>query len=400
MRFKTLIRYPIDIRRARHMLASRDQRRREFSSHAESTGHRFLTMPQTDTCRAIVLDLQSTDLLFDCGRHLMTFAYWSAAIGSKLYFRCRPIVLSAMARKFHGRELLAETDAQWIDASQSEEMQNIPDDALVLSDSSEPDPIVVGGNRRWVRMLIGRDIDSEIPIMPYPMHPWTLRALRHGRLTSLRKNERHCRIFFAGNQKPKYGNDKMLHEFGVHSRLSLLQTLRENFGPRIQYALDLENQPLVVLLDSRSVSIAADQWLPALSHSDFFLCCPGAAQPMCHNLVESMAVGTIPILEYSHRLSPQLIDGENAICFRGLDGLIEAVARVDAMPPAEVRRMRLNAAQYYDEHLQGERFLRGIRDGEIDVRKQRVCMPFHEHNLYDAEGDLVTDVPNDHRRAA
>ncbi len=103
-----------------------------------------------------------------------------------------------------------------------------------------------------------------------------------------------------------------------------------------------------------------------------------------------MSVGTIPIIEYGDRITPQLRDGENAICFRGRDGLVEAVERIDRMGTEELRLLSQRVASFYDQHLCGTRFLRELRDGKIDRSARRLCMPFHERNFY----------AGDHLRAA
>ena len=103
---------------------------------------------------------------------------------------------------------------------------------------------------------------------------------------------------------------------------------------------------------------------------------------MCHNLIESMSVGTIPLIEYGDRIVPSLRDGETAICFRGREGLIQAVRRIDAMSDDELSAMSQRVAAFYDQHLCGIRFIRELRDGPIAWRAREICMPFHERNFY------------------
>ena len=138
----------------------------------------------------------------------------------------------------------------------------------------------------------------------------------------------------------------------------------------------------VILSDSRIESISASDWLPTLSSAQFFVCCPGSSQPTCHNLIEAMSVGTIPIIEYGDRVTPELRDGENAICFRGKIGLVEAIHRVDSLGPGQISQMRRNVSNFYDDHLCGTKFLTRLRDGGFDLTSRRVCMPFHERNFY------------------
>ncbi|WP_146521885.1 hypothetical protein [Stieleria varia] len=390
MHLKTLIRYPIDIRRARRMLASRPDALLHPSLRSTDSG-------VGTGGRPVVLDLTTTDLLIDCGRHLMTLACWAQAIGSPFSIRCSRLILSAVARKIHGRELLSETAVRWLDPSSTDRENQIPAGALVLCDA-EPTASRVGNHLdsgvTRLQMLIGRDIDRSIPVMPYPMHPATLQQLATTDLESLRATPRRCGVFFAGNQKRKYGDDKMQHEFGVVPRLELLQTLKQNFAPHIATRpcdddatcpRGLPVRDRIVLVDSREHSIPASNWLTTIASAEFFLCCPGAAQPTCHHLIEAMSVGTIPLIEYGDRMTPPLEDDVNAVCFYGTDGLVTAIDRIESMSSAQIARLRQGAIAYYEQHLCGSRFMQALCDETIDLSGGLICVPFHEHNLYDHE---------------
>ena len=61
------------------------------------------------------------------------------------------------------------------------------------------------------------------------------------------------------------------------------------------------------------------RWLEALAKADFFLACPGVLMPLCHNVIESLVAGAIPILQYGSYLSPRLEDGINCLAFRDAD---------------------------------------------------------------------------------
>jgi hypothetical protein len=177
----------------------------------------------------------------------------------------------------------------------------------------------------------------------------------------------------------------MQREFGVLSRLELLDTLRQRFPDRIIDSLGrgTSSRP-IVLIDSRKAAISAESWLPTLSRARFFLCCPGGRQPLCHNLIEAMSVGTIPLIEYGDRITPRLRDGETAICFDGRRGLIDAVERIDRLTADELLGLSRRVAAFYDEHLCGTRFLHRLRDGHFDLSTRSLCMPFHERDFYES----------------
>ena len=362
MQFKSIIRYPIDIQRAKRLLVGRPP------------------LSQTLNERPVVLDLRTPQLLFDCGRHLASLAYHSRSAGSPLMVRCNRLLLSSIARKIHGRDMLTDPGMRWISPSQP-----LPDDALVLSDVDSMD-------RSHITMLIGRDIDRGIPVMPYPMHPATFPFSGREQLAALRKTKSRGPIFFAGNQKPKYGDERMRKNFAMLSRLEILEELARSFPDRIKPTMNSAAghdargvSRAIVISDSRIDPIAACDWLATIAKARFFLCCPGSAQPVCHNLVEAMSVGTIPILEYDERMTPTLRDGENAICFRGRRGLIDAIDRIDQLTSDQIIRLSNNAANHYDRHLCCTTFMRRLRDGDLDSSSGRICMPFHDRNFYESD---------------
>jgi hypothetical protein len=342
---KDWIRFPFDFRHAQTLLSS------ERGNAVELTE------------RPIVLDLSTTDFCFDCGRHLAALAQQSIAIGSPFFLRCSSSVLAVIARKQHGREMLALSNAAYLTPT-----ERLPANCLRLTDHDSGDRWAV-----WLR--VGCEAEPGMPVMPYPMHPATLNHWQPSNLESLRENQhRQHRIFFAGNQKPKYGQGKLTKQFGIMDRIEVIRTIEKQFP--------FVDQEFICLRDSRESSIPAADWLQALASADFFLCAPGSSQPTCHHLVESMAVGTIPILEYDDRVTPSLINDETAITFRGHDGLVAAIDRVLRMSKSEMIEMRANAAAFFDKHLCQGRFLKQIRDGQMDLPIRAISMPFHNENFY------------------
>jgi hypothetical protein len=368
MRLKLFLRYPVDIRRARRLLDGRDDPRGSFQQPP------------------LVLDLRTPQLMFDCGRHFQSLAYYASRNGSPTIVRCSRLLLGGIARKVFGREMLSQSYVGHIAPDQP-----IPQDALVLGDY-DPDrddrQHLTGRNATYLRMMIGRDVDRSVPVMPYPMHPAILRTLADTDLEALRNrtSEREA-ILFAGCQKPRYGSPWMQQQFGILSRLEMLGVLREHFPERVEESMAPSRVSRAIkILDSRVHGIPSAEWLPTLASARFFLCCPGGRQPLCHNLIEAMSVGTIPILEYGDRITPKLRDGETAICFRGRKGLAEAIERIDAMSPDEVAEMSRRVGEFYDGHLCGKRFLSDLREGRRDAAVGQLCMPFHERNFYAAPG--------------
>ncbi|MEL6107148.1 MAG: hypothetical protein AAFU85_13985 [Planctomycetota bacterium] len=359
MKWKHWFRYPFTIGEARRAIESR----RDEAFHGDGV--------------SLAIDLYREDLLFDCGRHLTCLAASAHQLGRRCYVRTTRLMLAAIAHKQLGRDLLALSNVHWVEPSES-----LPGECVVLLDVPRSHASRHLGQLATAQMLIGRDTVDAVPVMPYPMFPvHTLRSTEQSRATF--RSSSKAGVFFAGNQKQRYGREEMRAKFGVLPRLEVLQTLRESFAERIgdrDAAGDVER---IVLRDSSVHPIASENWIATLASHRFFLCCPGASQPVCHHLIEAMSVGTIPILEYSDRFAPHLVDGENAICFEGKSGLVDAIRRVDAMANSELRRLSEAAADYYDQHLDGEGFLSRVLDHGLLSGVEAVSMPFHDVNFFD-----------------
>jgi len=344
----------------------------------------------------LVLDLRTTNLMFDGGRHLYTMAHYAAENRVKTLLRCRHFLLSGIVHKTFGREMLDLPHSGYLRSG-----ERIPKNALVLGDyqitPSEKESFDARGIR-YMQMQIGREVPTQPPIMPYPMHPWTLEHLDEDQRHLLR-DQRHRQnlILFAGCQKPKYGTKWMREQFKILSRLEVLDVVRKHFPKQITEThnqdegnLDSCDQDrpvedchvppkIIQLLDSKNFPIDSKRWLAKLADSHFFLCGPGGRQPICHHLTEAMAVGTIPILEYGDRIYPELTDGINAIRFSGKDGLVESIRRVLSMEQTELNQMRQSVIAFYDQHLCGRHFFAQLLSGKI--AGDRIAMPFHEKNF-------------------
>ena len=377
---KTYLRYPVDIRRAHDYLARTD--------HDSGSGA---------VARSIVVEMHTPQLLFDCGRHLNCLAEHASAAGSPFVLCCSKLLLAAVARKLYGPELLSSPNVHWI-----ERFQDSPDGALVLTDSPERTRAT-----RSIAMMIGRDTHAGSTVMPYPMHHRTLQQLPVTDLRQLQSRGR-CEgrggLFFAGRLKDNYKESKIESRFGVVNRLNVIATLRHQFADRIHsrpaasgatgHLSEHGGPTSVTLVDSRRVAIDAAEWLSTLARYDFFVCCPGVCQPMCHNVIEAMSVGTIPLIEYGDRFSPQLTDSVNAVMFRGTDGLAAAVRRIDLMTPGEISGLRRRVAEYYERHLRGDQFLAALRDSPAGQRPEILSMPFHDRNFFRHDVDAKSNTKN------
>ena len=167
---------------------------------------------------------------------------------------------------------------------------------------------------------------------------------------------RPVRVFFAGNTNPRtYGRSTVSSVYGMLSRAEILNAVREHFATADTATSmgQIENLPEneLLLIETQHHRIPPERWLDTMKQADFFLACPGTVMPLCHNLVEALSCGTIPILQYHQYLNPELRDGENCITFHDLHSLSLTVQRALDMSRDEILRMRASAREYYDRYF-------------------------------------------------
>jgi hypothetical protein len=201
--------------------------------------------------------------------------------------------------------------------------------------------------------------------MPKLMHPQIYVQYRaHERLEEYRHSTRKIKLFFAGNWDEADYNLPIYSElFGKLTRCQILEFLQNKRLVRvIKGHRELESLLSgaywngFALLD-KSARINQEQWLSTVSKADFFLCPPGGVVPCCHNSVEAMAVGTIPLINYPDWLFPNLTHGVNCMTFSTFDELERALDEIHQMSEAEIINLRKQVIDYYSQHLDPQRFV-------------------------------------------
>jgi len=123
----------------------------------------------------------------------------------------------------------------------------------------------------------------------------------------------------------------------------------------------------LVLIDTAKFRINSRLWLDLLSQVEFFVSPPGVSIPLCHNIVEALAVGAIPITNYSKWFYPPLAPEKNCLSFSSLDELDTQVLRARAMDLVQIATLRAQAVDYYDRHLDLSKFMRRILESPGDT---------------------------------
>lgn len=202
--------------------------------------------------------------------------------------------------------------------------------------------------------------DSCFP-MPFPMFPPIYATQQDLHLENYRQQVRQWQIFFGGDAEPgKYNKKSIRKIYAKLSRTQLLEILTRLLAPESMIELhndtarqstEQKQHPGLVVMNTRECKVPPEEWLGTLARSHFFLACPGVRYPMSHNIVESMAVGSIPITQYPEMFFPPLEDGKNCLVFNNEMELKIAIKNAMTMGDSAVKAMAQGAIDYYEEYL-------------------------------------------------
>lgn len=175
--------------------------------------------------------------------------------------------------------------------------------------------------------------------------------------------ERKKSIFLAGNfYHSNYSKKSNEILFQVNNRLQVYNYLKQNCQSfkLIENENDFENylgtkdSNHIIIIDRLGpFSIPPSKLFNYLKEFDFFLALPGEVMPLCHNIIEAMAVGTIPILQqgYAKAMRPALIEGETCFTFKDLEDLPKKVDYLFSLPFYEILKIRKRVLKEYSKYF-------------------------------------------------
>jgi hypothetical protein len=209
---------------------------------------------------------------------------------------------------------------------------------------------------------------GEVVPIPFSLHPIWYQSKGYLKINELRPSRRTLRILFGGNTLTSYYSSPKFKNYGLLTRAEGLEAAF-SLTDRVKTIESKEelnaifdgtnylNACRVLRTDDKSVGVE-DRWLELTAKSDFFLCLSGTDVPMCHNAIESMAVGTIPIIGYHEWFTPALEHMKNAVIYTTKEDLVAKLRQVFAMNSDEIERLRRGVLEFYDTHLGGRNFVR------------------------------------------
>jgi hypothetical protein len=323
---------------------------------------------------------QGKELLGEFGRHLFlllnTFA--SSGYEIKVFKNLANRDLEKYGQLIYSLENLELTDAP----------PNCTEEWIYLFDKEDR----ATGKLAWHKKIQVRyDVFSTYRfrnpvIMPYPMHPAHVTQDLKRRLEEYRSTKSNMRIFFSGDTKG-YARNRIRYPKAKLPRLKIINTILDRMDTGVLHVKDMsvlnstQNEAYIkkcVIVDTNETWVNERDWLGYLARADFFLSPPGIIMPMCHNVIEAMAVGSIPLCNYPEWFTPGLIHMENCIAFDDQDDLIAKLKLALAMGEEEILRMRTNVLNYYETYLKPDTFLRRI---ESSKDKKVIVLIITEANM-------------------
>lgn len=223
--------------------------------------------------------------------------------------------------------------------------------------------------------------------VPFPMHPVQVIDYQDNVLKTLRNTRRTINMFFAGNnEKNEYSANKLNQKFNVISRYDVINFLKNDLDKSIPVDTIAEREELYKLLQAEGtktgiviseVKTNDADWFKFLSRSNFFIAPPGVRYPWCHNSIEAMGVGTIPILQYSDLFYPHLEHKKNCLTYNNYNELEDAIKTAFTMDEDKIAIMRQHAIDYFETYLSPDALAKKIKDfSESKKAETDIVIPY------------------------
>jgi hypothetical protein len=217
-----------------------------------------------------------------------------------------------------------------------------------LFSSSKKADFTVNFNYRKVT----KSSDYLPDFLPYIMHPSNYLKGKSG---DLGKN---IGIICSGNFEEKIYNTKTInHHFGMLNRWEIYQEIIKHSdlvqitGNELVNNLErLIYKNKFVLMKWQNGAIPTNLWRHYLSSADFIFCAPGMTMPLCHNVLEAMSVGVIPILNYEHWLNPSLENNKNCLVYDDVNEIEGVITMALQMSEVDKALMKARATEYYKNY--------------------------------------------------
>ncbi len=198
--------------------------------------------------------------------------------------------------------------------------------------------------------------------MPFYIHPLMNKYIETSAAKVVKKN----RVLFYGQDNLSNDDNLLENYFQKISRKKVFKALQnssipfqspENYSELLKMLDDDKHTDSLFIIDSNKIWVPNDQWLNLLSRFSFFVATPGVAMPVSHNVIEAMALGTIPILQYPETFTPALVNNENCLIFDSLPELEQRIKEALTMNSQSIDLMRMKTVQFFKENIEPTAFV-------------------------------------------
>ena len=305
-------------------------------------------------CRRNIIDtklLNGPVLAFDLvgqqidkvgGRYLYQIYMEFKSLGLPMIFRLNYEFCTTFAFKKY-KKLIWETNISFY-----VENSTVPSGSILVTDRTT---LVKPNNFSRLFIIKFGEERSKHPWeteLPFSVHPKIFHPKND--FSFLRDNAVPSKqIFFAGSSvKNKYNRKKLKDKYSIITRFEALNLLKKHLSddPDLFHQKDK-----ITILDKSDDRIESANWMESLADSAFFLALPGVAMPLCHNAVESLALGVVPILQYPQYFTPPLEHKVNCLVYNNEKELIDAVKYALRLDEREIKKISSACVNYYESHL-------------------------------------------------
>jgi hypothetical protein len=155
-------------------------------------------------------------------------------------------------------------------------------------------------------------------------------------------------MFFAGSKGAIYR--RVGREFGILDRCDILDFVESHLRLSVNAGLNAASLLIIVGDGGDGLNkhrLTQDDYLALLRQSHFVLCPPGWKVPHAHNLIEALAMGCVPIINYADLMTPPLRDQVNCLAFTTLEQLAIILETLPKLSLERIEAMRQEALDYY-----------------------------------------------------
>lgn len=309
------------------------------------------------------------------GRYAFWPLYLFSQMGYAIYFY-HPVGLVGFKRMgYCGRYIYSIRNLKIVD-----HLPENTSDMIYVFDEPRTDLI----NKSWKKLVYINILRpphfkfGEVIEIPFSMHPMQYHTNQVAKIPGLRQTARKIRIFFGGNTAKQAYQGKSVPQYGQLNRHEATELIINSVAEtEIITKLHMFNtivsdeksfvNKFILLRADESGQLKTEDWLSTIAKSQFFMCFSGTNRPICHNAVEAMSVGTIPIISYHDWFTPALEHMKNAVIYSGKDDLVSKVRQVLQMSEIQVKEMSQRVMDYYDEFLAPRHFQRRFEANNAKV---------------------------------